>query len=64
MRVLLSEDDRRIYTVRLKNEADELFGNEYLMEYGVDIPDDLVKEFIEARDRFYALNRKLREFDK
>lgn len=57
----LSEDDIFTIYVYSKNEVIEMFGEDYLEEYGYNIPDELLKEYSEASKLFRSVQQKLRK---
>lgn len=60
-RITITQDDRRCYRMRTADETVELFGEDYLLDYGVDVPADLSNEYSAIMKQYNALQLKLRD---
>ena len=61
MKVWIYTHDPMLTLCYLPDEAKELFGEESLEEYGIHVPDELVKEIEITYKKLLALSRKLKE---
>lgn len=59
VRVNITLTDRRQYEIRDKEYCDETFGEDYLEDYGVDIPEDLVLQYKELMARLRPIQKAL-----
>ena len=62
-RITLSHDDLFCYRLRDELETVELFGEDYLTDYGVDVPDELLAEYNAIMEQYEALQDKLKDID-
>lgn len=58
-KVYLTTHDPITIRVYDKIECDELFGEDHLEDYGVNIPDELLEEYNETLRKFWAVQNKL-----
>lgn len=59
-RVTISNDDLFCYRLLDSVETIDMFGEDYLLDYGVDIPPELLKEYKEVMVLYNQLQDKLR----
>jgi len=60
-KVIISKEDRFQYYVRDEAETIYLFGEDYLEEYGVEIPEELFNQYQETMFRFRHLQDQLQK---
>lgn len=58
-RITISQDDRRCYRVRDAEQTVEMFGDDYLDDYGQDIPEDLLNEYKRIMKQYNELQQVL-----
>jgi hypothetical protein len=59
-RVSIHRDDLFCYRLKDRQEVSELFGEDYLEDYGVDVPSELLTEYKSIMSQYEALQDKLR----
>ena len=58
----ICEHDPLILFVHSKEETIEMFGEDYLEEYGYEIPEDVLKRYEQVTKDFSAMQRELRKY--
>lgn len=63
-KVILSTYDPFIIMVRDKKESADMFGEDYILERGVNIPDDLLQRYQKNYAEFWAIQKELDSIEK
>ena len=61
VRVNIHLADRRQYEIRTKEYCDEMFGEDYIEDYGIDIPESLALEYKELISKLRPIQKILRD---
>lgn len=64
VKVTICTNDPVIYEILDKEESSELFGEDYIEEYGVEIPEDMLSQYKKTHREFGAIQDKIREIIK
>lgn len=61
-RVTFSTNDPVVWTIRDEKTTIEYFGEDYLEDYGKDIPDELLEKYEKAYQEFWRVQLLLDKF--
>ena len=61
-RVTITHDDLFSYRIRDASETIDLFGEDYLIDYGKDIPHELLEEYREVMVKYRELQEKIKKY--
>lgn len=56
------KDERYCYFLMDKNECIEMFGEDYLEEYGSEVPQELIEKYKKHMEEFRIIQNELRKF--
>lgn len=63
-KVTISTNDPIVYTVKDEQETIEYFGEDFLQDYGVEIPDELLQAYNKAYQEFWKVQLELDKYKK
>jgi hypothetical protein len=56
-KTIINEIDPFIYKIRTREESIDLFGEDYIDEFGFEVPDELIEEFKKTYDKLIELSK-------
>lgn len=63
-KITLEHNDRFCYRLKDAETTIEWFGQDYLDDYGIEVPDELIAEYKAIMQQYEDLQWKLRQLDK
>lgn len=63
-KVTFTENDPFIITIRDEVETADLFGDDFIDEYGIEVPDELIERFKNNYKEFKAIQQELDKYRK
>lgn len=59
MLVYIQVSDPFIYEIQKRSEVIRIYGEGFLEEYGIEIPDELLREYEEVEEKFWIVQKKI-----
>lgn len=63
-KVYISTHDSFVFYVMDESECNDTFGDDYIQDFGVEIPDNLLQEYKQAYNEFWKVQEKLKPYHK